>query len=373
MALQQGMKLLKNSSNVSMSDEELITDGLLGITATVCCIICLMVLVALSVCAKCYSRSTVCGTVIKRLAVGLIVSTMLYQLFVALHLVRYLDRDMKNMTLCEVQGFLIQYTSTVSLLLALGICLVLFFEALKVTTCWKLECYTKLKRSTFTCCGRKINQLEVMVYILVFALPLLFDWIPFVTKSYGPSQNFCWFRSIADKNSSEYWSYKAGFWEEIWLSAATLGIVVFLILLLFTASLCQLCYGIKNAQVDRRAVIEVGVTNSIFFIAFFINAAVMFPFHGFFSASLNIPQNTVILAPISMMLLPLTFLMAIHLPFSKITQLCLKRSQYSHISGECDQATIQESSNRQQPSHTSWSPSHSFYEHSEITPIVRYM
>ena len=111
--------MLKNASNVSMSDEELITDGLLGITATVCCIICLMVLVALSVCAKCYSRSTVCGTVIKRLAVGLIVSTMLYQLFVALHLVRYLDRDMKNMTLCEVQGFLIQYTSTVSLLLAL--------------------------------------------------------------------------------------------------------------------------------------------------------------------------------------------------------------------------------------------------------------
>ena len=205
----------------------------------------------------------------------------------------------------------------------------------------------------------------------MFALPLLFDWIPFVTKSYGSSHNFCWFRSI--QNSSENSSYQAGLWEEIWLSAATLGIVVFLILLLFTASLGQLCYGIKNAQVDRRAVMEVGVTNSIFFIAFFINAAVMFPFHGFFSASLKIPHYSVILAPISMMLLPLTFLMAIHLPFSKITQLCVKRSQYSHISGECDQATIHESSNRQQPSHTSWSPSHSFYEHSEITPIVRYM
>ena len=215
----------------------------------------------------------------------------------------------------------------------------------------------------------KINKQEVTIYTLVFALPLLFDWIPFITNSYGPSQNFCWFRS----NSSEHWSYNAGLWEEIWLSAATLGVVVFLILLLFTASLCQLCYGIKNAQVDRRAVIEVGVTNSIFFIAFFINASVLLPFHGFFSASLKIPQYTVILAPIAMMLLPLTFLMAIHLPFSKITRLCLKRSQYSHTSGECDQATIHESSNRQQPSHTSWTPSHSFYEHSEITPIVRYM
>ena len=139
------------------------------------------------------------------------------------------------------------------------------------------------------------HKLEVTIYTLVFALPLLFDWIPFITNSYGPSQNFCWFRS----NSSEHWSYNAGLWEEIWLSAATLGVVVFLILLLFTASLCQLCYGIKNAQVDRRAVIEVGVTNSIFFIAFFINASVLLPFHGFFSASLKIPQYTVILAPIA--------------------------------------------------------------------------
>ena len=237
MALQQGMKLLWNAFNVSKSDEQLITDALLGITATVCCTICLMVLVALSVCARCYSRSTVCGTVLKRLAFGFTVLTMLFQFLVALHFVRYFDPDVK--ILCQLLGFLIQYASTVNLLLALGICLVLFFEALTVTTYRKLECYKKVKRSTFTCCDRKINQLEVIIYILVFALPLLFDWIPLITNSYGPSQNFCWFRSInsSDKNSSEHWSDKAGLWEEIWLSAAPLGVGSFLILLLFTASL----------------------------------------------------------------------------------------------------------------------------------------
>ena len=366
MALQQGMVLLKNSSR-NNTDEQLITDALLGITATICCIVCLMVLVALSVCARCYNRSTICGTVLKRLAFGFTVLTMVFQFLVALHLVRYFDHaDVK--ILCQLLGFLIQYASTVNLLLALGICLVLFFEALKVTTYWKLKCYTKVKRSTFTCCGRKINQLEVMVYILVFALPLLFDWIPFVTKSYGPSQNFCWFRSIADKKSSE--PYKADLWEEIWLSAAPLGVGSFLILLLFTASLCQLGYGIKNARVDRRTLIEVGVTNSIFFIALFITASVLLPFHGYFSASLMIPQFFVIFVPIAMMLLPLSLLVAIHLPFSKITQLCLTRSRYIHTSGEWDQATVHASSNRLQPSHTTWSPSHSFCEPSEITRLV---
>ena len=207
-----------------------------------------------------------------------------------------------------------------------------------------------------------------------FALPLLFDWIPFTTNSYGPSQNFCWFRSIPDKNLSEHLSYTAGLWEEIWLSVVPLGFVVFLILVLFTASLCQLGYGIKNARVDRRALIEVGVTNSIFFIAFFITASALLPFHGFFNASMTIPQFIVIFVPIAMTLLPLTLLMAIHLAFSSmITRLCLKRSRYIHTSGECDQATIHESTNRQQPSHTTWTPSYSVNEPSEITPFVRYM
>ena len=138
------------------------TDALLRITGVTCCIVCLLVLVALSVCAKCYSRCTVCGTTIKRLAFCFTVLSMLYELVVALHFVRYFDPEVKH--LCELLGFLIQYTSSVALLLALSICLVLFFEVLKVTTSWKLEFYKKVKWSTFTCCDRKINKLEVTIF-----------------------------------------------------------------------------------------------------------------------------------------------------------------------------------------------------------------
>ena len=136
------MELLKNFSR-NFTDEQLITDAVLGITAMVCGIICLIVLVALSVCAKCYSRSTVCGTTIKRLAVGLIVSTMLYQCVLTLHLVRYFYQEIKD--LCEFEGFLAHYLVSVQLLLTLDVCLILFLEVLKQTTSWKLECYEKVK------------------------------------------------------------------------------------------------------------------------------------------------------------------------------------------------------------------------------------
>ena len=154
------------------TDLLLTNNAVLGITGATCCIVCLLVLVALSVCAKCYSRSTVCGTTIKRLAVGLIVSTMLFQFVLTFYLVRYSYPEVKD--LCKFQGFLSNYVVSVQLLLTLDICLVLFLEVLKVTTSWKLECYEKVKRSSSTCCKRKINKLEIAIFASVFTFPLLF-------------------------------------------------------------------------------------------------------------------------------------------------------------------------------------------------------
>ena len=202
------MESFSNSSRNS-TDEQLKTDALLGISAATCCIICFLVLVAQAVYARCYNRSTVCGSTIKRLAVGLTIATMLCQLVFALYLVRYFYPEVKYF--CEVEGFLAYLSACVFLLMTLGMCIVLFFEVLKVTTSWKLVCYEKLKGSTFTCCERKINKLEIAILALVFALPLLYVWIPFITNSYGPSGNFCWFR---DKNCSENLPCTAGLWEE---------------------------------------------------------------------------------------------------------------------------------------------------------------
>ena len=188
--------------------------------------------------------------------------------------------------------------------------------------------------STFTCCGRKINKLEIAIFALAFTFPLLFDWIPLTTNSYGPSQSgdFCWFRM---QNCSTP-SCTAELWEKIWLSTVPFGLVAFLILLLFTVSLCLLGYKMKKAKADRRALIEVGVTNSIFFIVFLIITIALLP--NKITVNIHIGSGTlnfiVITVPLIVMLVPLTLLMAVHLPFSSmILRICLKCRQHSRTPG----------------------------------------
>ena len=364
--------LLKNSSRNSTG--QFTNDAVLGITAATCCIICVVLLIALSVCAKCYSRSTVCGTIVKRLVVGLIISTMLYQFVIALHLVRYFYPEIKQVKdLCKIEGFLSNYLISVHLLLILDVCLVLFLEILKVTTSCKLECYEKVKTSTSTCC-KKINKLEIAIYTSAFTFPLLFDWIPFTTNSYGSSEaDVCWFR---DQNCSQHTSCTAALWEEVWLFTVPVGFVGILMMLLFTVLLCLLICNIKNARTDRRTLIELAVTNCIFFIAFFIGFFINIIFitlsFALHHSSPTVAQFTLLLIPIAPMLIPLTLLLAIHLPFSSmIARICPKHPQHSHMYGECDRTTVHRSTNWHQPSHTTWNPPHSFNEASENTPFVR--
>ena len=197
-----------------------------------------MVLVILSVCAKCYSRITVCGTTIKRLAVGLSVANLLFELVAALHLVCYFHPELKEVKhLCEFEGFLAKCFASVQVLLALDVCLVLFLEMLKASLKLKLECYEKVKRSNSTCCKRKINKLEIAIFASAFAFPLLFDWIPFTTNSYGPSiEGVCWF---CDQNCSQNTLCTAELWEQIWLLTVPVGFVGVLIMLIFTVALSE--------------------------------------------------------------------------------------------------------------------------------------
>ena len=127
--------------------------------------------------------------------------------------------------------------------IALDVCLVLFLEMLKASWKLKFECYEKVKRSNSTCCKRKINKLEIAIFASAFAFPLLFDWIPFTTNSYGPSiEGVCWFR---DQNCSQNTLCTAELWEQIWLLTVPVGFVGILIMVLFTILLCLLIYNIK--------------------------------------------------------------------------------------------------------------------------------
>ena len=167
-----------------------------GITAAICCAVLLIVLVLLITVAVLVKRK-VCGTVVKRLTIWLTAATVPYQAVLVLHLESHLlPRDEKS---CKAYGFLLQYFGSVQLLFTLGISMVLFFKVWDATP-WKPErvdsCYKRIKECTFVCCSCKINKLEVVFLVLVFGLPLLFDWVPFTTNSYGATGLWCWIRSI---------------------------------------------------------------------------------------------------------------------------------------------------------------------------------
>ena len=114
----------KNCSN--FTDEQLTAIALFrGATAAACCVILFVVLVTLLVLARFYYQR-MCGTVLKRLAIGFTTTNVLYQLVLALHLQYYLNpQDLK---FCEADAFLDQYVGSVLLLFMLEIAFVLFFK-----------------------------------------------------------------------------------------------------------------------------------------------------------------------------------------------------------------------------------------------------
>ena len=114
-------------------------------------------------------------------------------------------------------------------------------------------------------------------------------------------------------------------WEEVWLLTVPVGFVG-IQMLLFTILLCLLIYNIKNGRMDRRALIDVTLTNCIFFFDHFIIIIFAFASLHYYSSQLITPP-TFTFVPITSMLVPLTLLIAIHLPFSSIiARICLKRS-----------------------------------------------
>uniref|UniRef100_A0A1X7UQJ8 G-protein coupled receptors family 2 profile 2 domain-containing protein n=1 Tax=Amphimedon queenslandica TaxID=400682 RepID=A0A1X7UQJ8_AMPQE len=51
-------------------------------------------------------------------------------------------------------------------------------------------------------CKRATDQMEVLFVFLIFGLPLLITWIPFVTDDYGPLGSACWF-TLVDMETCE--------------------------------------------------------------------------------------------------------------------------------------------------------------------------
>ena len=173
----------KNCSN--LTDVEVTAIVLAGgITAAVCGVASFTALVILALVNHYHHR--VCGTVVKRLVVGYLASNVPFQLVVALGLIHHFYPEQEN--LCKADGFFVQYFACVHVVFILEIDLVLFLKVCEVSTSWK--CQAK-GRATFTCYSWKINKLDTVLFVSVFCIPLLFDWIPFTTDSYGAVGPWC--------------------------------------------------------------------------------------------------------------------------------------------------------------------------------------
>ena len=212
----------------------------------------------------------------------------------------------------------------------------------------------------FTHHDMKISKPEVVIVASVIVFPLLIDWIPFTTNTYGQYGTWCWIHSL-EQNCT---TILAGWWEQIWLWDVPFGIVSFMILVLFVGSLCQLGYGIKNAKVHR--LIQVGAVDYLLVLTFFVFAyasAVLttsFTFregHHFISWIL-----TAVTYPVIGTLDSLGLLVAIYLPISTTCILYHKRHQYQEIDNQAHEDepnTVNRSDLIDIPSHTTWDPPHS--------------
>ena len=306
----------------------------------------------------------ICGTFLKRFTIGLLPFTALLEFTFALQLKYFYDPQ--DVRFCETIAFIIQFLISIHLLFAVGIFLIWFVKILKVTASLRLidEYYEKAKECTYTCYSWKINKLEIACYVSVLVLPLLFDWVPFITNSYGPFGPWCWIQ--VESNCSKH---EAAHWEEIGLWIAPAGLVLLLAFGLLTASLFLLCYAMKNTKLQK--LIEVGLTVSIILLTvIFILITSVLP--------ITLPLKfgwlvTYFIAlPVFVALIPLVLLLVVHLPLSlMIVRLCQKYQGRRNVSyGECDQATVQKCTGwsiMHQPSHTTWSPSHEDLESAPVT------
>ena len=352
----------KNCYNLTDEQTEVIA-LVEGVSGAVCCAILstvLVVFVTLGILTK--TRNRVCGTVVKRLSFVLIAFIVLYQLDSAMQLVYYYHR---NEEFCKVNGFFIQYFWTVGLLLILGISVALFFKiGEKLFPSWRLfHCCKKAKEKMFTRHDMKISKQEVAIVASVIVLPLLFDWIPFTTNSYGQYATWCWIHLLEQNCTTN----PAGLWEQIWLLHVPFGIISFVILVLFVGSLCQLGYGIKNAKVHR--LIQVGAVDYLLFLTFLVFVSFLYAI-ALIAITFTLSEGhsfifwilMAITYPLIGTFVSLGLLVAIYLPISATCILYHKRHQYQEIDNQAhkdEPNTVNRSDPVDVPSHITWDPPHS--------------
>ena len=204
--------------------------------ASLACLVLIIVLVALVIISKA-KRTQLCGSVVRRLAIWLTAVTVVYEFVLALSLVNYFIPI--DEAFCEFDGFMNQYFGSVQLVFALVISFIVFAQTTGENWAVKLQQFAEKKAISCT---------EVVFVLVVFIFPALFDWIPFITNSYGSTGPWCWIHSIEENCATHI----AGLAEQIALWTVPFVLVAFLTLLFFIRALwllsCRagLCYSFTS-------------------------------------------------------------------------------------------------------------------------------
>lgn len=137
---------------------------------------------------------------------------------------------------CAIGGFLTQWSASCVLIFAFVVSLIILCKVLGMCNGNPTDGTKKLL---------KCSEAAFVLFLIV--LPLPFIWIPFVNENYAADvEPWCWIE-IHNEDCSEN---VAGFWEQIGLFYAPLGVLGLLILLFILLTLCVFCKGFCLAQID---------------------------------------------------------------------------------------------------------------------------
>ena len=224
---------LINCTNVPVQQGNIAT-----LTREVTSIMCL-VLCSLALLLQGYRLRKRSNTLL-RLFLYLTISSVLYLLTGSLHLQHYFHFQGQE-TVCVVIGVLDQYTSSVQILLTLGITVVLFHKLFSLSETYK-RFISKCKLKNHPSWLRQGYCFEVLLCLISILLPLTVLWVPFLSKEgsrYGLVGPWCWIQKNDPITCEETTS---SILERVLLWYAPFGLVALVCLLCITCILVFLCY-----------------------------------------------------------------------------------------------------------------------------------
>lgn len=190
MEVPSGRSLYSYCANISMDDVHNLV-LMRGITGMICFGLCLASLVLEIVSILRFQRGS---TVLQRFFIYVIVANLLRALFLSMDIFSHRSLDI-NEKLCKAIGFLSQYFAGFQLLAIVTMMLLLLHNLFSLNLKYKRLCSKLFK---------KVTYIDVFVVTVLFLLPSLYTWIPFVIGdgAYGDSGPWCWLKAF-DSNCNE--------------------------------------------------------------------------------------------------------------------------------------------------------------------------